>query len=176
MKTLKRYLFFIVTIVILIILLLVDHSIGQSALDTAVYSLKEMMIVLPPIFVLLGLLDVWIPKETIVKYMGEKSGFIGIVLSILLGATAAGPLYAAFPIAGVFMKKGVKFSNIMFFIGAWSTLKIPMFPFEVASMGYKFALIRLGLSLFGITLIAFAMKFSIKPNEIQEIYWGQQTE
>jgi uncharacterized membrane protein YraQ (UPF0718 family) len=176
MKIIKRYLFFIVTIVILIVLFLVDRSIGQSAFDTTVYSLKEMIVVLPPIFILLGLLDVWIPRETIIKYMGEKSGFIGILLSILFGATAAGPLYAAFPIAGVFMKKGVKFSNIMFFIGAWSTLKIPMFLFEAASMGYKFALIRLGLSLIGITLISFAMKFSIKQNEIAEIYNGLQTE
>jgi hypothetical protein len=58
-----------------------------------------------------------------------------VVLAILIGSAAAGPLYGAFPVAAVFMKKGVKFSNILIFIGAWSTTKIPMILFEVSSLG-----------------------------------------
>ena len=108
------------------------------------FALKEMLLVLPPIFVLLGLLDVWVPRETMIKFMGEKSGIIGVLLSIILGSAAAGPLYAAFPIAAVFMRKGVKFSNILIFMGPGPLQKIPMLLFELASMGTKFTLTRLG--------------------------------
>ena len=32
------------------------------------------------IFILIGLLDVWTPKETMIKLMGEGSGFMGILI------------------------------------------------------------------------------------------------
>jgi uncharacterized membrane protein YraQ (UPF0718 family) len=57
----------------------------MRALNITAYSLKEMILVLPPIFVLLGLLDIWVPRETMVKYMGEGSGVIGVVISIIIG-------------------------------------------------------------------------------------------
>jgi hypothetical protein len=78
-----------------------------------------------------------------IRYMGEGSGLKGILLSMFIGSAAAGPLYAAFPVSAVFMKKGVSFSNVMIFIGAWSTTKIPMVLFEFQSLGARFALTRL---------------------------------
>jgi uncharacterized membrane protein YraQ (UPF0718 family) len=129
-----------------------------------------MLFVIPPIFVLLGLLDVWVPRETMVKHMGEGSGLRGAVLAVLLGSAAAGPLYAAFPVAAVFMRKGVRFFNVMLFIGAWSTTKIPMLLFEFASMGPVFTLTRLCMSLIGITLIALAVNRLISKEEIARIY------
>ncbi|WP_176712671.1 hypothetical protein [Clostridium septicum] len=40
---------------------------------------------LPPIMMLLGLMDVWIPRELLMKYMGENLGALGVILSILMG-------------------------------------------------------------------------------------------
>ncbi|MDP3011899.1 MAG: hypothetical protein Q8N27_04205 [Candidatus Hydromicrobium sp.] len=34
-----------------------------------IYSSKEMLFVLPPIFILIGLLDVWVDKENMIKLM-----------------------------------------------------------------------------------------------------------
>jgi uncharacterized membrane protein YraQ (UPF0718 family) len=166
----KRYKYFIGTIIAVSILTLVSFEIGSKAFSVAGYSFKEMALVIPPVFVLLGLLDVWIPRETMMKYMGEGSGIKGVVLSILLGSAAAGPLYGAFPIAAVFMKKGVKFTNILIFIGAWSTTKIPMFLFEMSALGSKFAITRLFIDIPGIIIIAYLLSLVIKPKEIEEIY------
>lgn len=66
-----------------------------------------MLSVLPPIFLLLGLLDVWVPKETFMRFLGKDSGITGLIFSILLGACAAGPLYGVFPVAGMMMRKGL---------------------------------------------------------------------
>ena len=44
-------------------------------------NLLEMASVLPPIFILLGLLDVWVERETMVRYMGEGSGLKGAALT-----------------------------------------------------------------------------------------------
>ena len=105
-----------------------------------------------------------------VKYMGEGSGLKGVLLAIFIGSAAAGPLYGAFPIAAVFMKKGVKFMNILIFIGAWSTTKIPMFLFEVAALGNRFAISRLLIDIPGIIIIAFLISKMISKKEVEMIY------
>jgi len=48
-----------------------------------VANVREMVSIIPAIFVLLGLADVYVPRETVVKYMGEKSALIGALLAIL---------------------------------------------------------------------------------------------
>lgn len=169
-KLLKRYKFFIFTIIITLILTLINNNLGIKSFTIAAYSFKEMALVIPPVFILLGLLDIWVPRETMVKYMGEGSGIKGIILSIILGSAAAGPLYGAFPIAAVFMKKGVKFSNVLIFIGAWSTTKIPMFLFEMSALGTKFAVTRLLVDIPGIIIIGLLLEAFISKDEIGRIY------
>ena len=124
---LTRFLFPLASALALGALLLFSPPVGRKAAQITLFSFKEMLLVIPPIFVLLGLLDVWVPREKMVRFMGDKSGLLGIVLAVFIGSAAAGPLYGAFPVAAVFLRKGVKFTNLLIFLGAWSTTKIPMF-------------------------------------------------
>ena len=170
MKIIKRYLFFILTIGITLIIYSINIEVGTKAIKTIAFSLREMILIIPPIFILLGLLDIWVPKEMMIKYMGKESGIKGIVLSIFIGSAAAGPLYGAFPVAVILMKKGAKFSNVLLFLGAWSTTKIPMVLFEVGALGVRFAITRLVLSLIGIFIIAYVVEKSMNENEIEVLY------
>jgi len=171
MKTLiKRYCFFLLMLVALVVLYLVNREIGEKAFGITGYSFKTMSLVIPPIFILLGLLDVWVPRKMMVKLMGEDSGILGVVLSLILGSATTGPLYGAFPVAAVFMKKGVKYSNVLIFIGAWSTTKIPMFLFEMSALGWKFAVTRLLIDIPGIIIIAFILRRMISKNDQMKIY------
>lgn len=168
----KRYKLVLIAGAALGILFLFWRSIGVKAVGISLFTLEEMALVIPPIFILLGLLDVWVPRETMVKYMGEGSGIIGVILAIVLGSAAAGPLYGAFPIAAVFMKKGAKFSNIMVFIGAWSTTKIPMFLFEISALGAKFAVTRMLIDIPGIVLIGYVLNKMVSEKEKEKLYQG----
>jgi uncharacterized membrane protein YraQ (UPF0718 family) len=131
---------------------------------------RTMLLVVPPIFLLLGLMDVWVPRETLMKFMGPGSGPKGPIIAFAVGSAAAGPLYGAFPVAAVLMKKGASFSNILIFIGAWSTTKIPMLLFEMKALGFKFALARLAIDIPGIILIALALKALVPKAEVQRLY------
>ncbi|MBI9095942.1 MAG: permease [Sphaerochaeta sp.] len=167
---LKKYRNLLVMVVILLGVTVFNLDFGKSVARITTMQLKEMALVIPPVFILLGLLDVWISKETMSRYMGEGSGLKGILLSILIGSAAAGPLYGAFPVAAVFMKKGVAFRNILIFIGAWSTTKIPMLLFEIASLGPRFALTRLLVDIPGIILIACILTKLISKDEVKRLY------
>lgn len=169
-EIINRYRLFILLLIIDLAIIAIYPSVGKKSLDITWNNTLEMLSVIPPIFILLGLLDVWVERETVIKLMGEKSGFIGIALAFLLGSAAAGPLYAAFPMAGVLLKKGSKFSNVLIFIGAWSTTKIPMLLFEASSMGWKFMTLRFVIDIPGIAIIAYATDRLLNEREKRNIY------
>lgn len=169
-KVIKRYRIFILLLVINTVVLIVKPEIGLKSLQLTKNNAFEMLSILPPVFILLGLLDVWIKRETMIKFMGEKSGMVGVLLAFILGSAAAGPLYAAFPVAVVLLKKGSKFSNVLIMIGAWSTTKIPLLLFEASSMGIKFMVVRFVLDIFGIAIIAFTTEKLLSKEEVGEIY------
>lgn len=166
----KRYAFFLVTAALLIVLYLVSPAQGETAALMTGKSLLEMLTIIPPIFLLLGLLDVWVPRELLIRHMGPGSGLRGVLLAILIGSAAAGPLYGAFPVAAVLMKKGASFKNVMIFMGAWSTTKIPMVLFEISSLGRTFALTRLAASLVGIFIITLVVDRMLTAEEKAGIY------
>lgn len=153
-----------------ILFLLVLPVYQAKALQTITFQAETMLLVIPPIFILLGLLDVWVPREQMMRFMGPDSGLKGGTLAFLLGSFAAGPLYGAFPVAAVLMKKGASFINILIFIGAWSTTKIPMLLFESSVLGPRFALSRLAIDIVGIILIALAIKALLSEEEVVRLY------
>lgn len=169
-KLIMRYKFFIVISIINIIILAVYPELGFKSIEITKNNALEMLSVLPPVFILLGLLDVWVKRETMIKYMGENSGIFGIIIAFILGSAAAGPLYAAFPVAVVLLEKGSKLSNVLIMIGAWSTTKIPLLLFEASSMGIKFTATRFILDLFGIAVIAYTTEKLLSKSEKEEIY------
>lgn len=170
MGIIKRYRAFILVAVINLIVLILFPTIGKKSLAMTGYNALEMLAVLPPIFILLGLIDVWVKKDTMMKLMGEKSGMVGVLISFFLGSAAAGPLYAAFPVAAVLLQKGSKFSNVLIFIGAWSTTKIPLLFFEASAMGLKFMMTRFFINIFGIAIIAFITDKSMSEKDRYSLY------
>ncbi|WP_113708521.1 MULTISPECIES: permease [Bacillus cereus group] len=153
MNELKRYRFFFILLLGLIILTFINQPLGWNALQLTGKSILDMLFLLPPVLLFVGLLDQWVKKETLIKYMGKKSGIYGILFSLLLGGIAAGPLYVAFPIAALLLKKGASIRYIVFFLGVWTTAKLPVIVYEFSSFGAKFTLIHICFGLLFFYLI-----------------------
>lgn len=170
MKIIKRYKGVFITAAAIPVLYLINAELGKKALTGGFGSIIQMLHFLPPIFILLGLMDVWVPRETMMRLMGEQSGIKGTLLALMMGSLTAGPLYGAFPVAAVMMRKGVKYSNILVFVGAWSTAKLLMLLFESTNLGLSFALLRLALDIPGILIIAKVISVFVSEDEQKEIY------
>lgn len=170
METIKKYKWFLIFIGLNGLLFIYNQQTGVLAAKNSVSNFVEMLKVLPPIFILIGLFDVWVPRETLIKYMGEGSGFKGMLLAFFMGSFTAGPLYAAFPVATILMKKGSKFSNVLIFIGAWSSTKLPLILFETSNLGLKFTAIRFVMNVVGILLMAFLIEFLTGKEEREKVY------
>lgn len=161
----STYRYFLAIVALDLIILMVDRGLGVGILSRTASGFYEMLAVLPPIFVLLGLLDVWVPRDTMVRFVGDRSGITGALISVILGAAAAGPLYAAFPVVSAMARKGAGFFNLLILLGAWSTLKIPQFLFEVSALGFAFAITRWAVNIIGIIVMAAVINRLMSPAE-----------
>ncbi len=124
--------------------------------------LLEMVFILPPVFILMGLMEVWLPKDNIKKWLGNDSGIRGGFLSLALGTLPTGPLYVAFPLAASLLNKGASITNVVIFLGAWAALKIPQLMVEVKFLGLSFALVRFVLTTFALVFMGLFMKGVLK--------------
>lgn len=166
---LKKYIFLALVLLTYAVLFFFAPEIGKPAFDIGLTNIKTILTFLPAIFFLLGLLDAWLERKHMIKYMGDNSGMRGHCIALFLGAFSAGPLYIAFPIAFTFLKKGASFMNIFLFLGAWSTLKIPMLSFEAASLGFRYTFIRLICNIIGIYIISWLLNKILSPLDREKV-------
>lgn len=131
---------------------------GQVAGESLARFLLEMATILPPMFILVGLFDVWVPREFVERRVGRDTGFGAMPWMVLLAMLQAGPLYVAFPVAISLWRKGCAPRNVFVYLGAFSTLKIPMLSFEVAFLGWRFSLARSALTLPVFVLLALLLE------------------
>jgi uncharacterized membrane protein YraQ (UPF0718 family) len=123
---------------------------------------KEMALIMPAVFLLMGFMEVWVDKKKIQKWLGDKSGLKGGMFAFLLGTLPTGPLYAAFPMAASLLKKEASILNVVLFLGAWAALKIPQLMVEIKFLGISFTLVRFVLTLISLVIIGSIMKYALK--------------
>lgn len=169
MKHLKVYKWALVFAAIQLALFLYNGTMGVKAFGITLSNLEQMVLLIPPIFIIMGLMDVWVPKEILMKYMGSGSGAKGLLIALLLGTAAAGPIYIAFPMGVLLLKKGAKLSNVIFFFGVWSSTKLPIVLFEIASLGVKFTVLHILISLPLYLMIAYYIEKSVSKDTVANI-------
>ena len=141
-ERIKKNSFIFGIIVIYIILFIINTEKAILSVNNTGYYLKEMIIIMPVVFLLTGLIETWIPKNVIMNALGESAGLKGSVISLALGSISAGPIYAAFPVCKTLLKKGASVSNIVVILSSWAVIKIPMLANEAKFLSPKFMITR----------------------------------
>lgn len=162
----KNKLLFLVILTYLILLIVMPQKAIQSGKNSGYYVL-EMMQIMPVIFILTSLIEAWVPRETIMKGFGENSGIKGAVFSFLLGSFSAGPVYAAFPVCKMMLKKGASISNAIIIISTWAVIKVPMLANESKFLGVKFMGIRWILTTISIFIMGYLVSSVVKKEDIR---------
>jgi len=152
---------FAVPLVILLVFIGLAFLVPDIARNSAAIFwnyFKEMILIMPPVFVLMGLMEVWVPKNKIQEWLGSGSGLKGALIAFGLGTLPTGSLYVAFPIAASLIEKGASVSNIVLFLGSWAALKVPQLLVEIQFMGLAFAAWRFVLTLGALTITGLIMQ------------------
>lgn len=147
MKRVIKIAVFVIYFIFIAVSFLYNIKFGEAIGNNFVNFAFSMLKIVPVAFILIGLFEVWVKRETIEKHLGDDSSWIAYFWAILLSSTTVGGLYVAFPIAAVLHEKGAKLSVIFTYIGAAAVCRIPMAIFEASFLGIKFTLIRLLVSI-----------------------------
>ncbi len=147
-------------------LFLFKTPLAITSVKNSGYYIKEMLMIMPVIFVLTALLDTWIDKKIIMKYLGKSSKSKGVILSFVLGSISAGPIYAAFPICVLLHKKGASIRNIIIILSSWAVIKVPMLINEVKFLGLHFMIVRWILTILAILIFSFIGDKIIKDEDL----------
>jgi uncharacterized membrane protein YraQ (UPF0718 family) len=166
----KKFGFLISVIAINLLVLTLLPQAGRRSLLFSGKIFKNFLFMLTPVFICIGLMDVWVEKEAMLKITGAKSGIRGILISFLLGMVTAVPLYALLPMAGLLLKKGGKLSNVLIFIGSCASIRIPLLLFEVSSLGWRFTLTRFIANVFIVIMIAFIIDVTLTQEDQKALY------
>lgn len=165
MKRLKKSkgdIMFILTALTYIGLIIFYPPIGRRAFIHSSAYLLEMLSVMPPILILIALIDTWVPKQRIVLFLGNNSGIKGTVLSFIIGSVSAGPIYAAFPLCTMLRKKGASIQNIIIILSSWAVIKIPMLLQEAKYLGPSFMALRWLLTVIAILIYSYLIDLILK--------------
>ena len=161
----------IVSIAAYILFLIISFAFGFNPGKEIGYNFLsfsvDMLKILPAAFILIGLFEVWVKKETVEKHLGEGSGIRGYVWVILLAGTTVGGLYVAFPVAYALYSKGAKLSVIFTYIGAAAICRVPMAIFEASFLGIKFTVIRLLVSLPLVIIASILLEYYLKKRNYE---------
>jgi uncharacterized membrane protein YraQ (UPF0718 family) len=98
-------------------------------------------------FVVAGLTQTLVSRETIERWLGRSAGWRGILLACLGGALIPGGPYVYYPIAGALLKSGAGLGVLISFVVAKNLWSISRLPYEIALLGADLTFIRFGLTL-----------------------------
>lgn len=143
----KRFKVFFIIQAMAVALYFFRPELSQKIILNSLYFSVEVLVIMPPIMLILGLLDAWIPSRTIENHLGKESGISGWLAAVALGSAAAGPLLAALPIAASLSQKGARTANVVIFLGSWATIKLPLLIMEIQFLGFRFSILRFALTL-----------------------------
>jgi uncharacterized membrane protein YraQ (UPF0718 family) len=107
----------------------------------------DMLLILPCAFLLIGLFETWVKKETVEKHLGWEAGFMSYIWALILGGCTLGPMIVALPAASALYHKGAKLSVVFTYLGAAAICRVPMTIFEASFLGAAFTLVRYLVSL-----------------------------
>lgn len=164
----KKFKFPILIGLIFVVLAIVAPSTATQSTQVTWDYFKEMALIMPPVLLLMGLMEVWVPKEKIQKWLGGGSGIRGVLISLLLGTLPTGPVYVAFPMTATLLRKGASITNVIIFLGSWAALKIPQLMIETKFLGVSFTGLRFGLTLAALVIMGLIIEKILGRHPVTE--------
>lgn len=173
LKKIKENPFFALVLLAYVTISLISPSTGISSVQNSGFYIKEMLMIMPVIFILTALLDLWIPKEKIMQFLGREAGAKGTFLAFVIGSISAGPIYAAFPMCVMLHKKGASIRNIVIILSSWAVIKVPMLLNEMKFLGPKFMVVRWVLTVLAILVFSWITDRLVKDEDLPDLLVGE---
>ena len=121
--------------------------------------------ILPLLFVLTVTvcLNLFIHPGSVVRLLGEKSGFLGAVLAAAAGIISMGPIYTWFPFLKEILSNGAGVEPITVFLNCRAVKPI-LLPVMVSCFGWTYTILFTFFMIMGAFATGRIMKYILKNN------------
>lgn len=134
-----------------------DRKKTKAALMKAWKSFENILPQLLTVLLIIGLLLSVLDTATISRFLGEKSGALGLLIAAVLGSITLIPGFVAFPLAASLLKAGAGYGQITMFVTTLMMVGVVTLPMEIKYFGRKLALRRNALALVFAVVISLLM-------------------
>ena len=134
---------FIIALALFIVALLQGEGKHLTGLKSAWTFTIQILPLLIFALIVAGLVQTLIPRDLISTWVGDESGFRGILIGSVAGALTPGGPYVSLPIAAGLMTTGASVPTMVAFVTGWALMSVARLPLEVGIMGWRFTLIHL---------------------------------
>ena len=135
-----------------IALLALGYYRGEAEHLNGLRSAGRMMIQILPLlvfaFVVAAMVQQFIPREALSRWVGTESGMRGIFIGTVAGGLAPGGPYVSLPLAAGLLKSGAGIGTMVAFITGWSLWAVGRIPMEIGILGVRLTLIRIACTFF----------------------------
>ncbi|HOL16981.1 MAG TPA: permease [Bacillota bacterium] len=110
---------------------------------------KKMFVNVLPLlllaFVMVGFINLLLPKELLQSWLGAGSGWKGLVTGSLIGSLIQGGPYAFFPMFDAVFRDSVSTGTAVAMITAWGMINVGHLPYEFTFLGSRFVALKYGI-------------------------------
>ena len=139
---------------------------GQLVLNHFVAFSWELVKMLALVFILIGLFDVWVPRDMIENHLGDAKNAIAYLWALLLAMTTVGGLFVALPIAQSLEGKGASKPVVLTYLTGATIVRLPMTIFEITFIGIKFTTVRWTIAIILTILTSFLLSYMTKDEKL----------
>lgn len=108
-------------------------------------ALKIFLNVLPLLicaFIVVGFIEILIPKELLQTWLGEEAGWKGLLIGPAVGALFQGGPFAFFPLYEAVFRDSISTGTAVAMITAWGMINVGHLPYEFTFLGPRFIVLK----------------------------------
>ena len=142
----------IIMAIVAVILFFIGYSKGEGQHTTGLKSALNMIVEILPLlifaFIVAGMVQTLLPKELLSRWIGEESGWRGILIGTVAGGLTPGGPYVSLPLVAGFLRTGASVGTMVAYLTGWSLWAVSRMPMEIGILGWRFVLARLAATFF----------------------------
>jgi len=147
----------LIAVVWLIFSVVKNKSKTKESLKIALKTFFKTLPMIIIIIIFIGFLLGFLPPDIISKVVGEQAGFLGILVTAVLGSVLFVPALISFPLAASLLKGGASIISVAAFITTLTMIGVVTLPLEIKEMGKKLTILRNVFSFVFAIIIALIM-------------------
>ncbi|WP_129598247.1 permease [Anaerophilus nitritogenes] len=138
----NSYIMYGIISILLVISYWKDQKKTKIALKKAWKSFENILPQFLGVIMLVGILLSVLNTQMISQIIGAQSGWVGVIISAIIGAITLIPGFVAFPTAAMLLKGGAGYMQIAAFISTLMMVGVVTAPIEIKYFGKRITIMR----------------------------------